>query len=240
MANQQSDAPSGPILRPVALIAAAGLLAGLTAFGLGELVYGRFVPELVAQNLGGNQVMRPTLETLAASDARNSAMAFGVLGCVLGLFLGMAGGLERGSIGSAAKAGCVGLVLGATVGAVLPLVLIVPYERMLAQRTADDLFLSLGLHATLWGPLGAVGGLAFGIGRGRWGQKALRLMIGGLAGAIVGTIVYDAIGGTVSPLAGTGDAIAVTWPTRLLARLFVAIGAAAAIALTSRATEGPR
>ena len=39
--------------------------------------------------------MRPTLETKAASDARNSAMAFGLLGCVLGLFLGMAGGLER-------------------------------------------------------------------------------------------------------------------------------------------------
>jgi hypothetical protein len=183
--------------------------------------------------------MRPTLETKAASDARNSETAFGLLGGVLGLFLGLAGGLERRSIGSAAKAGCVGLVLGATVGAVLPLVLIVPYERMLAQRTADDLFLSLVLHATLWGPLGAVGGLAFGIGRGRWGQT-LRLMIGGLTGAIVGTIVYDAIGGTLTPLAGTGDAISITWPTRLLARLLVAIGAAAAIALTIRATEGPR
>jgi hypothetical protein len=181
------------------------------------------------------------LETKAVSDARNSAMAFGLLGCVLGLFLGVAGGLERSSIGSAAKAGCVGLVLGATVGAVIPLVLIVPFERMLAQRSADDLFLSLGLHATLWGPLGAVGGLAFGIGRGRWGLKTLHLMFGGLAGAIVGTIVYDVIGGTVTPLAGTGDAISMTWPTRLMALLVVAIGAAVAIALTSRATEaGPR
>ena len=110
----------------------------------------------------------------------------------------------------------------------------------MAQRTADDLFLSLGLHATLWGTLGAVGGLAFGIGRGRSSQKTLRLMIAGLSGAIVGTIVYDAIGGTVTPLAGTGDAISITWPTRLLARLFVAIGAAVAIALTGRGTEGPR
>ena len=119
MANQLSDAPSGPFLRPVALIAAAGLLAGLIAFGLGELVYGRFSPELVGQSVGGNQVMRPTLETKAVSDARNSATAFGLLGGVMGLFLGVAGGLERRSIGSAAKAGCVGLVLGATVGAVL-------------------------------------------------------------------------------------------------------------------------
>jgi hypothetical protein len=91
----------------------------------------------------------------------------------------------------------------------------------------------------LWGPLGAVGGLAVGIGRGRWGQIP-SLMIGGLVGAVIGAIVYEAIGGTVTPMAGTGDAISMTWPTRLLARLLVAVGAAAAIALTSRGTEGPR
>jgi hypothetical protein len=239
MVDQLSDASSVRSLRPLIEIAAAGLVAGLIAFGLGELVYGRFAPELVGQSLGGNQVMRPTLETKAASDARNSATAFGLLGGVLGLFLGLAGGLEHRSIGSAAKAGCVGLVLGATVGAVLPLVLVVPYHGMLARRTADDLFLSLGLHATLWGPLGAVGGLAFGIGRGHPGQT-LRLIIGGLAGVIVATIAYDAIGGAVTPMAATGDAISTTWPTRLLARLLVAIGAAVAIDLTIRATEGPR
>jgi hypothetical protein len=239
MANELSDAPSGPFLRPVALIVAAGLLAGLTAFGLGELVYGRFKAELVGQSLGGNQVMRPTLETKAVSDARNSAIAFGLLGCALGLFLGVAGGLECRSIGSATKAGCVGLALGATAGALLSLIVVVPFERMVARRTADDLFLSLGLHATLWGPLGALGGLAFGIGRGRWGQIP-SLMVGGLLGAIVGTIVYDAIGGTVTPLAGTGEVISISWPTRLLARLCVAIGAAAGIALTSRTTEGHR
>ena len=65
-------------------------------------------------------------------------------------------------------------------------------------------------------------------------------MIGGLAGVIVATIAYDAIGGAVTPMAATGDAISTTWPTRLLARLLVAIGAAVAIDLTIRATEGPR
>jgi hypothetical protein len=239
MVDQLSDASAVRTLRPLIEIAAAGLLAGLIAFGLGELIYGRFAPELVGQSVGGNQVMRPTLETKAASDARNSATAFGILGGVIGLFLGLAGGLERRSISSAAKAGCVGLVLGVTVGAVLPLVLVVPYLRMLNRRTADDLFLSLGLHAMLWGPLGAVGGLAFGIGRGRLGQT-LRLIVGGLMGAIVGTIAYDAIGGAITPLAGTADAISTTWPTRLLARLLVAISAAVAIDLTIRATKAPR
>jgi hypothetical protein len=239
MVDQLSDASAVRSLRPLIEIAAAGLLAGLIAFGLGELIYGRFPPELVSQSVGGNQVLRPTLETKAASDARNSATAFGVLGGAIGLFLGLAGGLERRSIGSAAKAGCVGLVLGVTVGAVLPLVLVVPYLRMLNRRTADDLFLSLALHAMLWGPLGAVGGLAFGIGRGRSGQT-LRLIVGGLMGAIVGTIAYDAIGGAITPLAGTADAISTTWPTRLLARLLVAISAAMAIDLTIRGTKGPR
>jgi hypothetical protein len=239
MVDQLSDASAVRSLRPLIEIAAAGLLAGLIAFGLGELIYGRFAPELVGQSVGGNQVMRPTLETKAASDARNSATAFGMLGGVIGLLLGLAGGLERRSIGSAAKAGCVGLVLGVTVGAVLPLVLVVPYLRMLNRRTADDLFLSLALHAMLWGPLGAVGGLAFGIGRGRSGQT-LRLIVGGLMGAIVGTIAYDAIGGAITPLAGTADAISTTWPTRLLARLLVAISAAMAIDLTIRGTKGPR
>jgi hypothetical protein len=211
-------------------------MAGLIGFGLGELLYARFASELVPQNMGGIQVMRPTLETKAVSDARNAATAFAMLGGVLGLILGLAGGLERHSIGSTAKAGCIGLVLGAAMGAVLPLVLVVPYERLLAQRTTDDLLLSLGLHATLWAPLGAVGGLAFGIGRGRWDQT-LRLMMVGLTGAIVGSVVYDVIGGAVTPLARTGDAISITWPTRLLARLLVAIGAAAAIALTIRAND---
>ena len=239
MVDQLSDADDVRSQRPLIEIAAAGLLAGLIAFGLGEVIYGRFAPELVGQSVGGNQVMRPTLETKAASDARNSATAFGMLGGAIGLFLGLAGGLERRSIGSAAKAGCVGLVLGVTVGAVLPLVLVVPYLRMLNRRTADDLFLSLGLHAMLWGPLGAVGGLAFGIGLGRSGQT-LRLIVGGLMGAIVGTIAYDAIGGAITPLAGTADAISTTWPTRLLARLLVAISTAVAIDLTIRATNGPR
>jgi hypothetical protein len=239
MADQLSDAPSGPSPPPMAAIAAAGLLAGLIAFGLGELVYGRFTPELVRQSVGGNQVMRPTTETQAVSDARNAATAFGLLGGVLGLSLGLAGGLERRSIVAAARAGGIGLVLGAAVGAVLPLVVVLPYKRVLVERTTDDLLLSFGLHATLWGPLGAVGGLAFGIGRGSRGQ-ALGLLIGGLAGVIVGTIVYDAIGGLVTPMAGTGDTLSTTWPTRLLARLLVAVGAAAAIGLTIRVIESPR
>jgi hypothetical protein len=59
-------------------------------------------------------------------------------------------------------------------------------------------------------------------------------MFGGLAGAVIGTIAYEAIGPALAPLAGTGDPISTTWPTRLLARLLVPVGTAMAIALTGR------
>jgi hypothetical protein len=238
MVDPIRDAAPGPSGRSLLTIGAAGLLAGLLSFGLGELAYECFLPEEVPQPLGGGMAMRPTRETVARADSRNSALTFGAMGGVLGLILGLVGGLTRRSIGSAARAGLVGLVLGATLGAVLPLLLIEPFHRLQARRNSDDLFVPIGLHAAIWGPLGAVAGLAFGIGRGRPGM-ILRCMIGGLVGAVFGTMVYDATGAAVSPLAGTSDAISKTWATRLLARLLVPIGAAAGIALSGPAPEPP-
>jgi len=233
MKNPRSDETSGRSGRTLLSIGAAGLVAGLLGFGLGEITYETFSPEQVPQPLGGGQVMRPTLETIATADSRNSAVTCGTMGGLLGLVLGLAGGLSRRSIKSAAKAGIVGLLLGTALGVALPLVMIVPFRRLQVWRNSDDLFVPVGLHSALWAPLGLVGGLAFGIGSGRPGM-ILRCMLGGLAGALLGTIVYDVIGAAVSPLAGTADAISTTPVTRLLARLLVPIGAALAIAVAAR------
>jgi hypothetical protein len=233
MENPRGDETAGGFRRSLLLIGAAGLVAGLMGFGIGEITYGSFSPELVPQPLGGGQVMRPNLQTIAVADSRNSAVTFGTMGGVLGLVLGVAGGLSRRSIKSATLAGILGLFLGTALGVALPLVLIVPFRRMQVLRNSDDLLVPIGLHAALWGPLGLVGGLAFGIGSGRPGL-ILRCMLGGLAGAIVGAIIYDVIGAAVSPLAGTSDAISITRPTRLLARLLVPMGTALAIAWFTR------
>jgi hypothetical protein len=238
MVDPLNEPISRPLRHPHLTIGAAGLLAGLLSYGLGEMTHEFFAPKEVAQPLGGGEVMRPTLETIAVADSRNSALTFGTMGGVLGLVLGVAGGLRRRSIGSAASAGGAGLVVGAMLGVVLPLALIVPFHRMQVDRNSDDLLVPIGLHAALWGPLGAVGGLAYGLGRGRPGL-ILRCMLGGLVGAIAGTIVYDVIGAAVSPLAGTSEAISTTWPTRLLARLLVSVGAAVGIARAARVPEVP-
>jgi hypothetical protein len=87
------------LFHPRLLAVLAGLVSGLVGFGLGEAFYGFFVPEAVPQMLSGAQVMLPSFGTHAIADARNGAVAFALLGGSLGLFLGLAGGLARRSIG---------------------------------------------------------------------------------------------------------------------------------------------
>src|SRR5262245_55564488 len=187
------------LFHPRALAIMAGLLCGLAAFGLGEAFYGWFPPKAVPQMLSGAQVMLPSVETIAVADARNSALSFAFLGGGLGLFFGLAGGLGRRSGRWAVTAGLIGLVLGAILGACLPLLLVVPYIRMQDTRNSDDLLVPMGMHAALWGPLGAVAGLAFGIGLGP-GHR-LRPLIFALVGACLGTAVFEVVGAAIDPLA---------------------------------------
>lgn len=238
MASPLEDGESRLGLRIPLEIGAAGLVAGLLAFVLGELTHEFFPTEEVAVALGAGRVMRPTLETIARADARNSALTFGVMGGVLGLVLGLAGGHASRSTASAARGGLVGLFLGTLLGVSLPLALIEPFHRMQVDRSSDDLVAPIALHAMLWGPLGAVGGLAFGLGRGRPGES-LRSILGGLVGAVLGAVVYDVIGAVLAPLAGTSEAISRTWSTRLLARLLVPMGTVAGIALSMTSPGAP-
>jgi hypothetical protein len=124
----------------------------------------------------------------------------------------------------------IGLVLGAVLGACLPLLVVVPYFQFQKVRNSDDLLVPLGMHALMWGTLGAVGGLAFAIGLGP-GHR-LRSLLFALVGACVGTAVYEVIGAAVDPLALTSDPVSKTWRTRLMARLLVAIAVGATISLS--------
>jgi hypothetical protein len=178
----------------------------------------------------GAAVTTPTVETVIVADTRNSALSFALLGGCMGLVLGLAGGLARLSGRAALAAGLIGLLGGAVLGAVLPLALVGPYIRMQHLRNSDDLLYPLGMHCLMWGTLGAIGGLAFGIGLGR-GHRSRSLLFA-LAGACVGTAIYEVIGAAIDPLALTSDPISKTWKTRLLARLLVAIAAGATICLS--------
>jgi hypothetical protein len=93
-----------------------------------------------------------------------------------------------------------------------------------------ELILSLAAHALIWGLLGASAGLAFAIGLG---ERRLfgRAFLAGLTGAILGAITFELIGGAFFALAETTHPISATWLTRLMARLFVTVGTATAVAM---------
>src|SRR4051794_17953509 len=200
----QSPPPGGEVagrFHPGSLALAAGLIVGLAAFGLGEVFYGWFPPEGVPQMLGGAQVMSPTVETNTVAATKNSALSFALLGGCMGLVFGLAGGLARGSGRAALAAGLIGLLVGAVLGAVLPLALVGPYIRMQHVRNSDDLLYPLAMHSLFWGSLGAVGGLAFGIGMGR-GHRMRQFLLAVVA-ACLGTAAYEVIGALIDPLALT-------------------------------------
>jgi hypothetical protein len=162
-------------------------------------------------------------------------VAFAFLGGSLGLFLGLAGGLAQRSSASALTAGLIGLVLGAALGACLPLLLVVPYFHLQKIRNSDDLLVPLAMHAMIWGTLGAIGGLAFGIGLGP-GHR-LRSLLFAFVGACMGTALFEVIGAVIDPLALTSDPVSKTLRTRLLARMLVALAVGIAICLSVRSSR---
>jgi hypothetical protein len=76
-------------------------------------------------------------------------------------------------------------------------------------------------HGAIWSAVGAVGGLAFGLGlggRGRW--KAT--LVGGFIGAAVATVIYELVGAIVFPSSKTDLPLSSSSTTRGLALLLVA------------------
>ena len=217
------------------LVMLGALLAGLAAFGIGELIYKIIPAEKVLQSvmMTNVKVMLPTRATEDAAAARNGALSFGLLGVCLGGALGIAGGLARRSTSAAIRGGLLGAVLGLALGVGLSLGLL-PLFLSQQDRYSDDdlivLIVSLVMHALIWGLLGASAGLAFAVGLEKprlWHRAA----IAGFFGAVVGTVVFELAGGLLFPLAATHQPISETWPTRLLARLLVALGTAGVVLL---------
>ena len=58
----------------------------------------------------------------------------------------------------------------------------------------------------------------------------MKVILGGLVGGLLGAVVYEMIGAFVFPMDKTTQPISETWGTRLIARLAVAIFAAAGAA----------
>jgi hypothetical protein len=212
------------------LLLLAGLLAGLAAFGIGEVTHELIPAEKVKQNLMGNIVMVPDRTTTTVAATRNGAITFGALGLCMGAALGVAGGLARRSTAGAVNGGLLGGILGLALGGGVSLGLLSRFIWARFDHFEYDLQISMAMHGLIWGLLGGAAGLAFAVGLGEYRQSA-RVLVAGLIGSVLGAVAYDIIGAVLFTAAKTAEPISESWPTRLLADLLVTLGAAIAVAL---------
>jgi hypothetical protein len=203
------------------LALAAGLAAGVIAWAIGEAT---LVPEM--EHLAGRGEIKVPV---SVTGTHNGIASFGALGAALGLGLGLAGGLISRSFLRACLAAAIGLFLGGGASvAVSRLILPVYY----AHLTEDDLTYSLMTHSGVWAAIGGVAGLVFGLGLGGW-DRMLRATVGGAGAALLATVIYEFAGGILFPLAMTNQPVSVTWQSRLVARLLVAVLVVAGVVLAA-------
>jgi hypothetical protein len=226
------EPPPGGLGRVLAFATAAGLLAGVASLLAGEMVLSRYQGDLLAP-----LDISPSPEAMRRwRDARlySATLTFTALGGCLGLAMGWAGGLARRSVAAGARASLLGLLLGTAAGASLALVLVAVFFKR-HDPQSGDLVLPLLTHFAIWSAVGAVGGLAFGVGlggRGRW--KAT--LAGGIAGAAAATIIYEIVGALAFASSKTDLPVSSSITTRGMAQLLVAILSAAGAALALRQT----
>ena len=85
-----------------------------------------------------------------------------------------------------------------------------------------DLVLPLLTHGAIWSAVGAIGGLALGVGiggQGRW--KAT--LAGGLVGGGAATVIYEIVGALAFASSKTELPLSSSVTTRVMAQLLVAI-----------------
>jgi hypothetical protein len=238
--RRDTETPSGPAAAPSSmgwtwlLVLAAGLLAGLAGFAIGEVA-----PKLVPPSFelspeirrNRNQIPIELERRAGISRDRAATIAYGGLGAVLGLALGTAGGLGRRSARAAIAAGVTGLVLGGAAGAGTTKALLPSYHAgrdTLAsvgerpEQLTNDLGLALRTHGGIWIAVGAAAGLALGLGLGG-GARTARAVFGGVLGGVIASAIYEYGGAIIFPLAETFRPMAVTAAPRLLAHLSVAL-----------------
>jgi hypothetical protein len=238
--KHHSDSASGPTKAPLlpaltwSIILAAGFLAGLAGFVIGEaapiLLPASFdLPPELRRNT--NSVPLEIERRRGGARDRAAALAYGGLGAVLGLALGAAGGLARRSARAAIGAGLTGLVLGGAAGAGTTLALLPSFHATRAAASDEewnnDLALALRTHGGIWLAIGAVGGLALGLGLVGW-PRVGRAIIGGMLGAALAAVIYEFAGAVFFPVAETFRPMAITPAPRLMANLAVALGVSAA------------
>jgi hypothetical protein len=212
---------------------AVGVAVGLVGWLAEELSYATFIPP---EDLTGDRLGLAIAARRVATELRKTRLALGLLGGALGVGMGGVGGLARHSRSAGLRAAALGGLLGGGIG--VGLCWVAPPSRFRYLGDSSNLLPLVLLHAAVGAALGAVGGLAFDLGRGR-GRPVLPPLIGGIVGAAGGMIVYQVLGAVALPLARTEMLVPTTWPARLLARLCLAVPAALGVAALSEPRPAP-
>ena len=208
---------------PLALIALAAA-AGLASWLIGEQTreWAQIPLEISAKSYQFKELNAATIKV----NSINGSLVYGVLGTLTCLAL-TAVFKPRRPI-KILVAGAIGTLAGA-----LPCFVVMPLHWM--NRNQDpsvlDLTRPLLYHLGLWLPIGLAGGLAFGLGRGVPRPQWPGLMVSGMIGAMVGTLLYEFTGAIAMPMDLTVDPIAATAQARLLAHLAVPVCIAASLAV---------
>ncbi len=177
----------------------------------------------------------PTTTLDIGRAAQNAAVAYGLLGAILSFVLGLTAGCFLGhfSIPRVLAAGVAGIVLGASFGAASSYGLTPIYFNRMGTA---DITLSLLVHLGIWTSVGAASGAAFGVGSGTR-DVLVRALVGGIAGAALGTILFD-ISGALLPLARTERPLSEVAGTRLVANIVLCLCVASGIMVVASQKAG--
>ncbi len=229
---EPTESASAPLAEPArsakrcwTFVLAAGFLAGLSGWGLGELGHGAFDVRLNADSR-----TEGTEEALQNAQQQNVMLVLGLYGVTLGGFFGLAGGAIRRSLLWGTFAATAGAVLGGLAGVGVAWGLVPVFSKHV-HLDSNDLLLPILLHAGMWAALGLTSGLAFGVGIGGGGKRLGVAILGGILGAVLGGVLFDVLGAIVFPLDRTSHPISITAVSRLAARMMIALGIAVGLVL---------
>lgn len=202
------------------LLVISALIAGTIGWLVGEANHERFKPSLEASSQA--YAFQALNREKKVADTRNAALVFGASGFLMALAAGIGTGLATRRLGRGVVVGLLGGFLNLALAAAASF-LLVPIWYQNRDQASTDLMLPLLTHGGVWVPLGLGTGLVVGlVGRSLALGTTPRLglaILGGLVGAMVGTVVIELAGGLLFPLDGTVRPISETSISRLFARL---------------------
>lgn len=207
---------------------AAGLMGALGAWLLVEQfqLYDFFIAPEPPPELANRSETDPELQAAEDELARialyqNSALLLAVIGGCLGAFLGLAEGVLRHSIGSAALKLLTGAVLGAVFGAAGGLAQVFAGLRIERLTQLDPTFRTMAMHSIAWLIVGAGVGLAMLLPPRRL-PGLVRGVLSAIAAGLVAGILYAPLAALLFPLNDADQAVPGGSGNRLL---FIAVAA---------------